>query len=113
MPVSNPSAHIGVIRVLEEYRVPIDCITGTSMGSLVGAGYASGMTVPEMEKLTEKITFDLLFKEVPPRRELTIRRKQDELRLNLFSPEIGVNDRGDLGFAKGIVSGVQLETVLR
>jgi NTE family protein len=107
------AAHIGVIRVLEEYRVPIDCITGTSMGSLVGAGYASGMTVPEMEKLTEKITFDLLFKEVPPRRELTIRRKQDELRLNLFSPEIGVNDRGDVGFAKGVVSGVQLETVLR
>ena len=107
------AAHIGVIRVLEEYRVPIDCITGTSMGSLVGAAYASGMTVPEMEKLTEKITFDLLFKEVPPRQELTIRRKQDELRLNLFSPEIGVNDRGDVGFAKGVVSGVQLETVLR
>ncbi len=30
------AAHIGVIRVLEEMRVPIDCITGTSMGSLVG-----------------------------------------------------------------------------
>jgi len=107
------AAHIGVIKVLEEYRVPIDCITGTSMGSLVGAGYATGMTVPEMEKLTERITFDLLFKEVPPRPELTIRRKQDELRLNLFSPEIGVNDRGDVGFAKGVVSGVQLERVLR
>jgi NTE family protein len=107
------AAHIGVIRVLEEYRVPIDCITGTSMGSLVGAAYASGMTVPEMEKLTESITVDLLFNELPPRQELTIRRKQDELRLNLFSPEIGVNDRGEIGFAKGVVSGVQLETVLR
>jgi len=107
------AAHIGVIKVLEEYRVPIDCITGTSMGSLVGAAYASGMTVPEMEKLTERITFDLLFKETPPRQELTIRRMQDDLRLNLFSPEIGVNDRGEVGFAKGVVSGVQLETVLR
>jgi len=32
------AAHIGVIKVLEEYRVPIDCIAGTSMGSLIGAG---------------------------------------------------------------------------
>ena len=107
------AAHIGVLRVLEEYRVPIDCITGTSMGSLVGAAYASGMTVPEMEALTEKITFDLLFKETPPRQDLTIRRKQDELRLNLSGPQIGVTDKGEVRFAKGIVSGVQLETVLR
>lgn len=107
------AAHIGVIRVLEQLRVPIDCITGTSMGSLVGGAYASGMTVDEMETLTESITVDLLFKETPPRHELTIRRKQDELWLNLFSPEIGINDKGEVSFAKGIVSGVQLETVLR
>ena len=107
------AAHIGVIRVLEELRVPIDCITGTSMGSLVGAAYASGMTVAEMEKLTESITVDLLFRETPPRYDLTIRRKQDDARLNLFSPEIGVSDAGEVSFAKGIVSGIQLETVLR
>jgi NTE family protein len=107
------AAHIGVIRVLEELRVPIDCITGTSMGSLVGGAYASGMTVAEMEKLTESITVDLLFRETPPRYDLTIRRKQDDVRLNLFSPEIGVSDKGEVSFAKGIVSGIQLETVLR
>jgi NTE family protein len=107
------AAHIGVIRVLEELRVPIDCITGTSMGSLVGGAYASGMTVAEMEKLTESITVDLLFRETPPRNELTIRRKQDDVRLNLFSPEIGVSDEGEISFAKGVVSGIQLETVLR
>jgi hypothetical protein len=33
------AAHVGVIKVLEEYRVPIDCIAGTSMGSLVGAAF--------------------------------------------------------------------------
>jgi len=88
------AAHIGVIRVLEELRVPIDCITGTSMGSLVGGAYASGMTLAEMEKLTERITVDLLFRETPPRYDLTIRRKQDDTRLNLFSPEFGVDDEG-------------------
>ena len=35
-------AHVGVLKVLEQQRVPIDCIAGTSMGALVGAAYASG-----------------------------------------------------------------------
>ncbi len=106
------AAHIGVLRVLEEYRVPIDCITGTSMGALVGAGYASGMTLDEIERLTERITIDALFKEKPPRKERAIRLKNDDRR-SLFSPPIGVTDAGELLFPKGIVSGVQLETVLR
>ncbi len=38
------AAHIGVLKVLEEMRVPVDCIAGTSMGSLVGGAYASGMS---------------------------------------------------------------------
>ena len=42
-------AHVGVLKVLEEQRVPIDCIAGTSMGALVGAGYASGLPAAELE----------------------------------------------------------------
>jgi NTE family protein len=41
------AAHIGVLKVLEELLVPVDLIVGTSMGSIVGAAYATGMTVPE------------------------------------------------------------------
>ena len=44
------AAHIGVIEVLEEMHIPIDCITGTSMGSIVGGLYASGMSVAEIKK---------------------------------------------------------------
>ena len=43
-------AHVGVLKVLEEQRVPIDCIPGTSMGALIGGGYASGMPASELEK---------------------------------------------------------------
>ena len=43
-------AHVGVLKVLEELQVPIDCIAGTSMGALVGAGYASGMPAAELER---------------------------------------------------------------
>ncbi len=42
-------AHIGVIRALEENGIPIDYITGTSMGAIIGALYASGYSPDEME----------------------------------------------------------------
>jgi len=44
-------AHIGVIKALEENHIPIDYITGTSMGAFIGALYAAGYTPDEMEKL--------------------------------------------------------------
>src|SRR5512146_3279837 len=42
-------AHVGVLKVLEEAHVPIDCIAGTSMGALIGAGYASGIPSKDLE----------------------------------------------------------------
>nr|WP_132770309.1 patatin-like phospholipase family protein [Tepidibacillus fermentans] len=44
-------AHIGVLRVLEEHNIPIDYISGSSMGSLVGALYANGNDLNMLEKL--------------------------------------------------------------
>jgi NTE family protein len=43
-------AHIGVLRVLEEHEIPIDCIAGTSVGALIAATYASGTSLEEMER---------------------------------------------------------------
>ncbi|HBD39289.1 MAG TPA: esterase, partial [Cupriavidus sp.] len=69
------AAHIGVLKVLEELRVPIDCIAGTSMGSIVGGAYATGMSTSDMEKLVGGLTTATIFKERPPRQDLAIRRK--------------------------------------
>ncbi|MBL8224203.1 MAG: patatin-like phospholipase family protein [Chromatiales bacterium] len=44
------AAHIGVLRVLDELRIPISCVTGTSMGALVGATFASGMPPADIER---------------------------------------------------------------
>lgn len=106
------AAHIGVLKVLEEYRVPVDCVVGTSMGALVGGAYASGGSVAEMEQLTSTLSTQLLFKDKPPREELDIRRKQEDRTL-LFSPELGVGSITGTNLPKGLVSGVQLESVLR
>jgi NTE family protein len=105
------AAHVGVLKVLEELRVPVHCIAGTSMGSLVGAGYATGTSVAEMEKITARISTELLFKENPPRAELSMRRKIDDYK-PYFGPELGISGTG-FGLPKGVVTGVQLETVLR
>ena len=50
-------AHIGVIKALEEEGIPIDYITGTSMGAIIGALYASGYSTDEMEKLVTSAEF--------------------------------------------------------
>jgi NTE family protein len=49
------AAHIGVLRVLDELRIPIDCVAGTSMGALIGGTFASGMPAEEIERVTTAI----------------------------------------------------------
>ena len=105
------AAHVGVLKVLEEMRVPVDCIAGTSMGSIVGGAYASGLPLGEMEQRLGDINSTLLFVERPPRDEIAMRRKQDD-RSILFGFEVGLRD-GEIKLPKGMVSGVQLEGVLR
>jgi NTE family protein len=50
-------AHVGVLKVLEEMHVPIDCIAGTSMGALVGGGYASGIPAAQLEEFLDGINW--------------------------------------------------------
>src|SRR4051794_8881071 len=44
------TAHIGVLEVLERLRVPVDCVAGTSMGSLVAGAWASGVSPAQMRE---------------------------------------------------------------
>ncbi len=52
------NAHIGVLKVLEREGIPVDFLAGTSMGGLIGAGYAAGISPREME--TEAIRMSRL-----------------------------------------------------
>src|SRR6201991_5369571 len=53
-------AHIAVLRKLEQLPIPVDCIAGTSMGALVGALYASGMSVDEIQAFVLALDWDRL-----------------------------------------------------
>jgi NTE family protein len=105
------TAHIGVIKVLDELRVPVDCIAGTSIGALIGAAYATGITGAEMEKIISSLQTEALFVDRPPRSEIPIRIKLDEQR-NYIGPEFGLRD-GRLLVSKGLVAGEHLETTMR
>jgi NTE family protein len=48
-------AHVGVLKVLAEHRIPVDLIAGTSAGSIVGAALAAGMSVAEIEAMSHKV----------------------------------------------------------
>jgi NTE family protein len=54
-------AHVGVIRWLEEHRIPIDVAAGTSMGGLVGGAFASGMDAQELHQFLTSLDWDQLF----------------------------------------------------
>jgi NTE family protein len=70
-------AHIGVIQWLEEHRIPIDYVAGTSMGGLVGGLYASGKTGKDMQEFVEGIDWESALSTTPFYKQLAFRRKQD------------------------------------
>ncbi|MDB5932908.1 MAG: patatin-like phospholipase family protein, partial [Massilia sp.] len=60
-------AHIGVLRVLRELRVPVDLVVGTSMGSVIGGAYAAGAALPDLERLARETDWELVVADRPAR----------------------------------------------
>src|SRR5437667_1043171 len=50
-------AHVGVLRVFEQYQIPIHYIAGVSAGSMVAAAYASGSTPDEIGRIGSSMRF--------------------------------------------------------
>lgn len=94
-------AHIGVLRVLEEYRVPVDCIAGTSMGAVMG-----GLSPDEIERIALQLDWRDLFTDRPPRKDLTFRQKKDAERY-LLPFELGLR-KGRLRLPRGLIAGQKL-----
>ena len=74
-------AHIGVLRALQELRVPVDIVVGTSMGSVVGGAFAAGSSVEQLEQLVRRTDWPAVVADRPPRDELVYRRREEDLLL--------------------------------
>jgi NTE family protein len=104
------AAHVGVLRVLEELHVPLCCIVGTSMGSIVGGLYASGMPLDELEQIAVKTDWEGLFTDEIPRREVNFRRKTD---WSNYITSIDVDFRKGITLPRGLITGKRLDLMLR
>lgn len=103
-------AHIGVLKVLEDLRVPIDYIAGTSMGSIVGGLYASGMSPEDIETVVRTLDWDGIFEDSPAREDRTFRRKRDD-DLYLVGTKPGFRD-GRLRLPTGAIQGQKFDLAL-
>jgi len=104
-------AHVGVLRVLEELRVPVDYIAGTSMGSIVGGLYASGLSPGQIEEAMERVDWVDLFNDRPPRADLSYRRKQD-VSSDFIDFEMGLKG-GRLVLPQGLIAGQKIGFLLQ
>jgi NTE family protein len=105
------AAHIGVLKVLELNRIPIDFIAGSSMGSIVGGMYASGMSPDELEAMISHIDWADAFTDRIPRKDRSFRRKRDD-DLYLVKNKPGVSGL-HLKFPPGLLDGQKIDLLLK
>ena len=101
------AAQVGVIKVLEELRIPIDYIAGSSMGALVGAAYASGTSAAELEERLRGENWERLLTDESPRSDRSFLRKEED-QSRLLRLELGVKD-GSLRLPPGAISGQKFD----
>ncbi len=118
-------AHIGMLKVIDEVGLPIDAISGTSIGAIVGALYAMGYSATEIESLCVHVDWDQLFDDSISRADLSVSQKRwapygnysftinngfipnlpsgfipgeriEELLFKLFYPALNINNYDDL-----------------
>ncbi|MCP4293804.1 MAG: BamA/TamA family outer membrane protein [bacterium] len=104
------AAHVGVLRALEEMNIPVDYVTGTSMGSVVGALFAIGLTPDEIEEILMGVDWDDLFSDRPARQERNFRRKQDDS-ASFLPVEWGW--KGRIVLSSGMIAGQKLSFAFR
>jgi NTE family protein len=103
-------AHIGVLKALEELRVPVDYVAGTSIGAVIGGFYVSGMSVADLEQLVESLEWETAFLNVTPRALKSFRRKRDDDSF-LVNQKPGLND-GEFELPFGLVQGQVVDMII-
>ncbi|WP_235444373.1 patatin-like phospholipase family protein [Vibrio vulnificus] len=105
------AAHIGVLKALEEMQIPVDYITGTSMGAYVGGLYATGMSADEIESFIYSIDWYSGYRDRVDRSQRRVRDKESEDRYQLRT-DIGLRF-GEVHAPRGFVQGQNMLRILR
>ncbi|MGF1909001.1 patatin-like phospholipase family protein [Vibrio kasasachensis] len=105
------AAHIGVLKALEKMHIPVDFITGTSMGAYVGGLYATGMSADEIEAFIISVDWNNGYRDRVDRSQRRVRDKEYEDRYQLTT-DIGI-DWGGIKGTRGVVQGQGMLRILR
>lgn len=104
------AAEIGVIETLEELKIPIDYIVGTSVGSIVGAMYSVGYTTKEMKNIINSLDFTNLILDSGNR---TLKPITEKTR-NKYPLTLSINPSTlDLSLPTGITDGEEVYLQLK
>jgi NTE family protein len=105
------AAHVGVLRVLDELKIPVDCVVGTSMGALVGATFAAGTPPADVEQEMRAIKWEQTVGGQGRRNRMPIGRKLTGITYT-NSLEFGLG-RGRLLAPGGLLNSQAIEQSLR
>ncbi|WP_434515062.1 patatin-like phospholipase family protein [Dechloromonas sp. ARDL1] len=101
------AAHIGILETLQQHRVPVDCVAGTSMGALVAGAWAAGMSPAAMRESLGAADWGDMFIDNPDYAELSHRNKMLARRF-LAGSESGVMTDG-VKYQAGVVNGQKIK----
>ena len=100
-------AHLGVLRVIDSLDIPIDYVSGTSMGGLMGGLYAMGYEVDSMISIVKKIDWHDIFNDQIPREDRPYFEKLHEGRYGLMLDFEGINPK----LPSGLISGQKIHSL--
>lgn len=101
-------AHIGVLKAMEEAGLYPDYITGTSMGSIIGALYAIGYSADEIKEIGLNINWDEVLSNDVALNRIAI---EEKLYYGRFFAELPIRD-GKVGLPQGVIDGQELTLLL-
>jgi len=105
------TAHIGVLKVLEQHNIPVDYVVGTSIGAYVGGMYALGYEADEIEHIMLGLSWSDGYSDFIPRESLSYVNKQHRDRYNL-SIRLGYSD-GEFKVPHGLLLGQSAYQILQ
>lgn len=104
------AAHIGVLKVLEKYQVPIDIIIGTSVGSIVGGMYSVGYSPDEIEKTVLNLKFNSLLTNSKDR---NLKNIEEKIENDKYPFTMSIDKNLKLSFPMGILNGENIYLQLK
>ncbi|HBY87009.1 MAG TPA: patatin [Colwellia sp.] len=105
------TAHIGVLKVLEQNNIPVDYVVGTSIGAYVGGMYALGYEVSDIEAIMLGMPWDESYSDFIPRESLAYDKKQHRDRYNI-SIRLGYSE-GEFKVPAGLLLGQSAYQILQ